>query len=171
MSTPQITDTVEGRHAPEAAQHAPTVKPSSEQPLDKAAYAEKAASWNEQPLQAWRIAALIQTDRVYAVLSKKELQFDLLDWFEDARVGAVMRGEKIVSEGEFWNTLYRQSIGAIQQHFGSLNVRVVESVPQGKQTVLFGEKPNRHAAPSPMPSPVATKPPGKPKKRSFKQRA
>lgn len=171
MSTPQVTEPVEGRHAPEAAQNAPSVKTAQEQPLDKAAYAEKAASWNAQPLQAWRIAALIQTDRIYAVLAKKELQFDLLDWFEDARVGAVMRGEKIVSVGEFWNTLYRQSIGAIQQHFGALNVRIVDSAPQGKQTILFGEKPNRQASQPPMPSPVATKPSGKPKKRSFKQRA
>ena len=171
MSTPQVTDPVEGRHAPEAAQNAPSAKHIQEQPLDKAAYAKKATSWNDQPLQAWRIAALIKTDKVYAVLTKKELQYELLDWFEDARVGAVMRGEKIVSEGEFWNTLYRQSIGAIQQHFGALSVRIIDSLPQGKQTLLFGEKPNRQTSPPPMPSPVATKQPGRQKKRAFKPRA
>lgn len=172
MSTPQITEAVEGRPASHAAQSAQPKKAATENTNDKTAYIEKAIAWNDLPLQAWGIAALVQSDKMYAVLKRKELQFDLLDWFEDARVGAVMRGEKIVSESQFWMDLFRQSVGAIQQHFGNLPVRVVDTHPQGKTQLIFGDKPNGNNSSKPLPSPVAEKQPAKQqKRRSFKPRA
>lgn len=171
MSTPQITDAVEGRHASHAAQSVQPQKAATEKTTDNTAYIEKAVAWNDLPLKAWGIAALVQSDKVYAVLKRKELQFDLLDWFEDARVGAVMRGEKIVSENQFWADLFRQSIGDIQQHFGSLPVRVVDTPPQGKTQLIFGDKPNTGNTPKPMPSPVADKQPQKQKRRPSRPRS
>lgn len=170
MSTPQLTDAVEGRQAPDAAQSVQPLKAATDNIPDRALYIDKACSWNDLPLQPWRIAVLVQADKMYAVLERKELQFDLLDWFEDARVGAVMRGEKIVSQSEFWFELFRQSIGAIQQHFGPLPVRVLDTMPTGKHTVIFGNKNSNHLSSKPLPSPVAVKQPSKTKKRNFKHR-
>lgn len=170
MSTPQLAEAVEGRQAPDAAQPVQPNRAAPEQKQDYTPYIEKAHAWNDLPLQPWRIAMLVQSNKVHAVLERKELQFDLLDWFEDARVGAVMRGEKIVSESEFWSQLYRQSIGAIQQHFGNLPVHVSDALPPGKINVFFGEKPNKQQE-KPLPSPVAVKTQPKQKKRPFRQRA
>lgn len=170
MSTPQLTEAVEGRQAPDAAQAVQSVKAPPDSKPDYTVYIEKARTWNDAPLQPWRIAVLAHAGKMCAVMERKELQFDLLDWFEDARVGAVMRGEKIVSESEFWFQLYRQSIGAIQQHFGNLPIHVSDSMPPGKTHIVFGEKPNKQQE-KPLPSPIAVKPVNKQKKRIFKQRA
>lgn len=170
MSTPQATEHVEGRHASDAAQ---TVQPNATAPgpkTDYSAYIEKATTWNNYPLQPWRIAMLVQSNKIYAVLERKELHFDLLDWFEDARIGAVMRGEKIVTETDFWHQLYRQSIGAIQQHFGTLSVHILDGVPPGKIDIFFGEKVKKPHD-NPMPSPIANRHQLKQKRKPFKQRS
>jgi hypothetical protein len=169
MSTPQITDAVEEQQAPNAAQMRPSNNAVHEQKPDYPSYIKKALSWNDYALQPWRIAALVQGNKVYAVIERKELNFELLDWFEDTRVGAVMRGEKIVPPSEFWFQLYRQGVGAIQQHFGSLPVHVVDVLPAGKHNVFFGTKIKKSQ--ETQPSPVATKPQNKQKKRTFKPRA
>ena len=172
MSIPQLTeaDAVEGRQAPDAAQHVQPNKTAIEQKSDYSAYIEKAHSWNEKSLQVWRISVLAQSHKIYAILERKELQFDLLDWFEDARVGAVMRGEKIISESEFWLQLYRQSIGAIQQHFENLPLHISDAIPPGKVNIFFGEK-ARKPQQKMEPSPIAVKQTGKQKKRVFRPRS
>ena len=169
MSTPQLTDAVEGRQAPDAAQNVQPTRTAIEQKPDYAAYIEKARTWNDYPLQAWRISVLAQNNKIHAILERKELQFDLLDWFEDARVGAVMHGDKIVSESEFWFQLYRQSVVAIQQHFGNLPIYAGDSIPPGKINIFFGERTQKPQT-RPEPSPIAAKPYAKQKKRTFRPR-
>lgn len=170
MSMPQSTEAITGGRAPDTAQPIQPVKATLQPALDHLAYIEKARLWNDYSLQPWRIAVLTHSKKMYAVLERKELHFDLLDWFEDARASAVMRGDKIVSESDFWLHLYRQSISAIQQHFGNLPIYVVDSMPPEKGTVFFDDASKKQHEKA-LPSPVAIKQPNKPKKRNFKQRA
>lgn len=170
MSMPQSTEAITGGRAPDTTQTVQSVKATLQPASDYLAYIEKARSWNAYPLQPWRIAVLTHSNKMHAILERKELHFDLLDWFEDARASAVMRGDKVVSESDFWIHLYRQSISAIQQHFGNLSVHVVDVIPPGKSTVLFNELAKKQHE-KPLPSPVANKQPKRPKQRNFKQRA
>ena len=116
-------------------------------PNDKP-YIAHAESWNALSLQPYRIASLVLTDKMHAVVERKNLEenHELRDWFDDARIGAVMRGEKIVSPGEFWNQLFRQSIASIQNHFDGLSIRIVDTTPQGKHRMIWGRKPQKVAS-------------------------
>lgn len=115
-------------------------------PNDKP-YIAHAESWNALSLQPYRIASLVLTDKMHAVVERKNLEdhHELRDWFDDARIGAVMRGEKIVSPSEFWSQLFRQSIAHIQSHFEGLAIRIVDATPQGKYRMIWGRKPQKFA--------------------------
>lgn len=108
-------------------------------------YIALAETWNTQALQPFRVASLVFADKMYAIVERKNLEehHELRDWFDDNRIGAVMRGEKIVSENEFWVQLFRQSISSLQQHFDGLAIRIMDSLPQGKYRIVWGRKPQK----------------------------
>lgn len=114
----------------------------SKTPLDVASYVSAIESWNAISAQPWAVKTLVQSEnKVFVIVSKKELKEDLWDWFEDTRLAAVMRGEKVPSPGEHWNRLYKQAITDIQAHFRPLQIWISEQAPIKKYQILWGQKP------------------------------
>lgn len=102
------------------------------------AYIDKTQEWNALTLQPWSIDMLLYGDKWHAIISRKKLQFELQDWFDDTRMSAVLRGEKIMPEHEFWKDLFQKSVLAIQTHFDGLPLRVADAVPHGKFRIVWG---------------------------------
>jgi len=112
-------------------------------------YADIASSWNSLETEPWCIRSIYSSSEgVCIVVQRKELQHELLDWFEDMRVSGVVRGDKILSRDDFWRVLYKELIPKLQQLFKPVTVRITEKPSSPCVNLLWGAKINIQVYPA-----------------------
>jgi len=105
-------------------------------------YAHLALTWNECEMEPWSIRSIYSSfdGTCIIVVQRKELRYELLDWFDDMRVGVVVYGDKILSHDDFWHVLYKKAIPKLQQLFKPVLVRITERPTVPCATLLWGSK-------------------------------